>query len=61
VVVVEKVFSYPGFGSLLVDSLQLRDLPVIETTVMIAALVYVGANLIADIAAVLLNPRLRAA
>jgi peptide/nickel transport system permease protein len=61
VVVVEKVFSYPGFGSLLVDSLQLRDLPVIETTVMIAALVYVGANLIADIAAMLLNPRLRTA
>ena len=61
VVVVEKVFSYPGFGSLLVDSLQLRDLPVIETTVMIAALVYVGANLIADIAAILLNPRLRTA
>ena len=61
VVVVEKVFSYPGFGSLLVDSLQLRDLPVIETTVMIAALVYVGANLIADVAAMLLNPRLRTA
>ena len=61
VVVVEKVFSYPGFGSLLVDSLQLRDLPVIETTVMIASLVYVGANLIADIAAMLLNPRLRTA
>jgi len=61
VVVVEKVFSYPGFGSLLVDSLQLRDLPVIETTVMIAALVYVGANLIADIGAVLLNPRMRTA
>ncbi len=59
VVVVEKVFSYPGFGSLLVDSLQLRDLPVIEATVMIAALVYVGANLIADVAAILLNPRLR--
>ena len=61
VVVVEKVFSYPGFGSLLVDSLQLRDLPVIETTVMISALVYVGANLIADVAAILLNPRLRTA
>lgn len=61
VVVVEKVFSYPGFGSLLVDSLQLRDLPVIEATVMISALVYVGANLIADIAAILLNPRLRSA
>jgi peptide/nickel transport system permease protein len=61
VVVVEKVFSYPGFGGLLVDSLQLRDLPVIEGTVMIAALVYVGANLLADIASVLLNPRLRTA
>ena len=58
VVVVEKVFSYPGFGSLLVDSLQLRDLPVIEVTVMIAALVYISANLLADIAAILLNPRL---
>lgn len=59
VVVVERVFSYPGFGNLLVDSLQLRDLPVIEATVMIAALVYVMANLIADLAAVVLNPRLR--
>lgn len=59
VVVVEKVFSYPGFGSLLVDSLQLRDLPVIEATVMIAALVYILANLVADVAAILLNPRLR--
>ncbi|MEQ1941729.1 ABC transporter permease [Mesorhizobium sp. VNQ89] len=59
VVVVEKVFSYPGFGSLLVDSLQLRDLPVVEATVMISAFVYVAANLIADVAAILLNPRLR--
>jgi peptide/nickel transport system permease protein len=58
VVVVEKVFSYPGFGSLLVDSLQLRDLPVIEVTVMIAALVYVSANLLTDVAAILLNPRI---
>ena len=59
-VVVEKVFSYPGFGSLLVDSLQLRDVPLIEATVLIAAAVYVGANLLADIGAILLNPRLRA-
>ena len=51
VVVVEKVFSYPGFGSLLVDSLQLRDLPLIEATVMIAAAVYVAANLLADVGA----------
>lgn len=59
VVVVERVFSYPGFGSLLVDALQLRDLPLIEATVMIAAAVYIFANLIADLGAILLNPRLR--
>lgn len=59
VVVVEKVFAYPGFGSLLVDALQLRDLPVIEATVMLAAGVYITANLIADVGAILLNPRLR--
>jgi peptide/nickel transport system permease protein len=59
VVVVEKVFGYPGFGSLLVDALQLRDLPLIEATIMIAASVYIIANLAADIAAILLNPRLK--
>jgi peptide/nickel transport system permease protein len=59
VVIVEKVFSYPGFGRLLVDSLQLRDVPLIEATVLIAAAVYIGANLLADIGTILLNPRLR--
>ena len=59
VVIVEKVFSFPGFGSLLVDALLLRDAPLIEATVLIAAAVYIGANLFADIGAILLNPRLR--
>jgi peptide/nickel transport system permease protein len=59
VVIIEKVFSYPGFGRLLVDSLQLRDVPLIEATVMVSAAAYVGANLIADLGSILLNPRLR--
>jgi peptide/nickel transport system permease protein len=59
VVVVEKVFGYPGFGSLLVDSLQLRDFPLIEATILIAAAVYIIANFLADVASILLNPRLR--
>lgn len=59
VVIVEKVFSFPGFGGLLVDSLQYRDIPLIEATVIIAAAVYVGANLLADLGTILLNPRLR--
>lgn len=61
VVVVEKVFSYPGFGSLLVDALQLRDVPLIEATIVLSAAVYIAANLLADIGAILLNPRLRSA
>lgn len=59
VVIVEKVFSFPGFGGLLVDLLQYRDIPLIEATVIIAAAVYVGANLLADLGTILLNPRLR--
>jgi peptide/nickel transport system permease protein len=59
VVIVERVFSYPGFGTLLIDALQLRDLPLIKATVMISAAVYIAANLVADICAVLLQPRLR--
>jgi peptide/nickel transport system permease protein len=59
VVIVERIFSYPGFGRLLVDSLQLRDVPLIEATVLIAAAVYIGANFLADLGAILLNPRLR--
>lgn len=61
VVVVERVFGYPGFGSLLIDALVLRDLPLIEATVMIAALVYITSNLLADLGSIVLNPRLRTA
>jgi peptide/nickel transport system permease protein len=42
VVIIERVFAYPGFGSLLVDALQLRDVPLIEATVLIAGAVYVA-------------------
>jgi peptide/nickel transport system permease protein len=61
VVIIERVFAYPGFGSLLVDALQLRDVPLIEATVLIAGAVYVTANLLADLGAILLNPKLQTA
>lgn len=61
VVIVERVFAFPGFGSLLVDAIQLRDYPLIEATVLIAAAIYIFANLLADVATILLNPRLRTA
>ncbi|MBX3569617.1 MAG: ABC transporter permease [Rhizobiaceae bacterium] len=59
VVVVERVFVFPGFGSLLVDALQLRDVPLIEASVLVAAFIFIAVNLIADVLAILLNPRLR--
>jgi peptide/nickel transport system permease protein len=59
VVVVERVFVFPGFGSLLVDALQLRDIPVIEASVLVAAAIFIFVNLLADIGAILLNPKLR--
>ena len=59
VVVVEQVFAFPGFGALLVGSLMQLDIPVIQATVLIAAAVYILGNLLADIAAMALNPRLR--
>jgi peptide/nickel transport system permease protein len=59
VVIVEKVVGFPGFGSLTIDAMLMLDVPLIEATVLIAASVYIVANLLADIGAILLNPRLR--
>lgn len=61
VVVVERVFAYPGLGNLLVDAISLRDAPVIEAIVLIASVTYILANLIADVGAILANPRMRTA
>jgi peptide/nickel transport system permease protein len=59
VVIVEKVFGFPGFGSLMIDAIRFRDVPLVEITVLIASCVYILANLLADLAAILLIPKLR--
>jgi peptide/nickel transport system permease protein len=61
VVVVEFVFQYPGIGAALVDAVGLRDMPVVQTVTMLAAGIYVGLNLAADIATILVTPKLRTA
>lgn len=58
VVVVEVVFVYPGLGQLLVDSVQRRDLPVVQICSLVFAATYVLLNLSADILAILTNPRM---
>jgi len=57
VAVIEVVFSYPGLGKLMVDSIFYRDLPLVQATAMIFCTVYVFCNTLADVSAAVLNPR----
>jgi peptide/nickel transport system permease protein len=59
VVIVEKIFTFPGFGNLLIDSIKFRDLPLVEATILIAASFYIFANLLTDILSIIFNPKLR--
>jgi peptide/nickel transport system permease protein len=59
VVVVEEVFVYPGMGQYMVDSVAKRDIPVVQASGLLFAAVYIGINSLADLAAMLANPRLR--
>ena len=59
VVVVEVVFVYPGIGQLFVDSVKIRDIPVVQACCLIFAAAYILLNLAADILSIVSNPRLR--
>jgi peptide/nickel transport system permease protein len=59
VVVIEVIFVYPGLGQFLVDSVTKRDLPVVQASCLIFAAIFITLNLIADVLAIALNPRLR--
>ena len=59
VVVVEVVFVYPGIGQLFVDSVKIRDIPIVQACCLIFAGAYILLNLTADILSILSNPRLR--
>ena len=59
VIFVEYLFNYPGIGGALQASVRVRDIPVIQFLVMVLALVYVVTNLVADVATILVTPRLR--
>jgi peptide/nickel transport system permease protein len=61
VVIVEFVFSFPGIGALLVDAVGNRDVPTVQALALIIAAVYVVLNLAADVATILVTPRLRTA
>ena len=59
VIIVEVIFNYPGVASLMVDSVTNRDMPLLQACAMIFCAAYLVLVLVADICAVLSNPRLR--
>ena len=59
VIIVETIFNYPGIAKLMVDAVSNRDLPLIQTCSMIFCLGYLVLITIADIIAIVANPRLR--
>jgi peptide/nickel transport system permease protein len=58
-VVVEQVFQWPGMGLLFLQALGQTDLPVISAFLMVAALFFVGINLVVDLLYAVADPRLR--
>ncbi len=59
VVVVEAVFVYPGLGQLMVDAVSKHDVPVVQGCGLLFASAFILLNMLADIGAILANPRLR--
>lgn len=58
-VVIERVFSRPGFGRLVVDSVQARDIPAVQGVLLVLVAVFILVNLAADIMYGVVDPRIR--
>lgn len=58
-ILTEYVFSVPGIGKLLVDSVYNRDYPVVQAVVLCSGAIYIALNLLADVAQAALDPRVR--
>ncbi|MBR0959685.1 ABC transporter permease [Bradyrhizobium japonicum] len=58
-VVVEKLFSWPGIGSLLVDSVLQRDIPAVQGSILVVVLFFLAINLLIDVLYGVIDPRIR--
>jgi ABC-type dipeptide/oligopeptide/nickel transport system permease component len=58
-VVVEKLFAWPGVGSLLVDSVFQRDMPAVQGCILMIVIFFLAINTLVDIAYVVIDPRIR--
>lgn len=58
-VIIEQIFSIPGLGSLMLQAIDTRDIPIIQGVVLLTAVIFVVVNLVVDIAYGFLNPKVR--
>ncbi len=58
-VITETVFSWPGVGRLIVQAVYQRDYPVVQASVFIISLIFIGVNLIVDLLYMYIDPRVR--
>jgi len=59
IIIIEVVFNYAGIGSAVQEAVLNHDLPVIQALAMLIAAIYVILNLLADVATILVTPKLR--
>jgi peptide/nickel transport system permease protein len=60
-IVIEKLFSWPGIGSLLVDSVAARDIPVVQGAVIVIVVWFLVINMLVDVAYAAIDPRIKVA
>ncbi len=58
-VVIEKLFAWPGLGSLLVDSVSLRDIPMVQGCILVIVLFFLVMNIVVDVLCALIDPRIK--
>jgi peptide/nickel transport system permease protein len=58
-VVIETIFAWPGLGSLLIEGIDHRDLPLVQASLFVVAVTVVLLNLLVDLSYALLDPRVR--
>ena len=58
-VVVESIFGWPGVGKMVLDSVSIRDFPVVQDAVIMIAIIFITINLIVDVLYAVLDPRIR--
>jgi len=59
VIIVESIFHYPGIATLMLDAVATRDMPLVQACAMLFCLGYMVLVLVADVSAIVSNPRLR--